>query len=77
MKTYRMQLIEANHEMPLEELLPRLFAEHGTNARVAKALGLSSMSLSRWLSLLGAEVRRERFVEHRTIVSFPKNTSAS
>jgi hypothetical protein len=75
-KTPKMTQIETLRGQPLEELLPRLFAEHRTTEAVADELKISSMSLSRWLEMLGAEVERTRYVEHRTTVRFPEYSEA-
>lgn len=76
-KTNLMRRIERERGIALEVLLPELFEQYRTNHAVAQELGLSSMQLSRWLIRLGADVRRERLVEHRTTVRFPGYSVAS
>lgn len=70
-KTALMRRIEHQRGRTMEELLPLLFEQHRTNQAVARELGVSSMRLTQWLDLLGAVIKRERSVEHRTVVSFP------
>lgn len=58
-KTHMMQLVEARMGRPLEELVPELLNKYRYQFEVARELGISESLLSRWMAMLGIEVRRE------------------
>ena len=57
-KTLKMRMMEIERGEALETLLPRLFDRLQTAEAVASELEISTVSLRRWLELIGAETRR-------------------
>ena len=58
LKSRGMQLVEHRLGRPLEEVLADLYVDQGmTVKQVAEELGVSSASVSRWMSELGIEAR--------------------
>ena len=59
-KTKAMLEIEERLGRPLEEVIPELYEEHGTEAGVAEALGITRHSLYFWRRMLGIEIENKR-----------------
>jgi hypothetical protein len=49
-KPHRLREVEQEHDQPLEQLIPELLAELGTQKAVADRLGVSQATISVWLS---------------------------
>lgn len=48
-RPYRLQEVEQEHEIPLEQLIPDLLSRLGSQKAVADHLGLSQTTISTWL----------------------------
>lgn len=55
--TRTMHEIEEREGRPIRDVLADLYAAHGKQARVARALGINQSTLSLWLLKLGLEQR--------------------
>ena len=49
----KMEEVTKKHGKPIEEVLIEAFKEHGTQAAVARALGVSPATIERWILLCG------------------------
>ena len=56
-KTPKMQEIETERNMPIEDLLQSLYLKHRRQTDVAKELGITQSTLSYWLMKLKLEER--------------------
>jgi transposase-like protein len=50
--TVTVQLLEARQGKPLREILVALYREHGSIAKVARALGVTRQTLWLWMKLI-------------------------
>jgi transcriptional regulator of aromatic amino acid metabolism len=57
-KTRRMWELEQRHGEPLEELLRRLYREHGSTRKVGEVLGVSGATVWYWMFRLGISRRQ-------------------
>jgi len=65
-KTKLMQRVEADHQRPLEKLLPEMVNEKGLSV-TAQELDVSKATLGYWLLKLGINVRRVALAPGETL----------
>ena len=65
-KTKLMQRVEADHQRPLEKLLPEMVNEKGLSV-TAEELDVSKATLGYWLLKLGINVRRVALAPGETL----------
>lgn len=66
MKTRYMELVELRRRQSLEELIRDLIEQGHTLEEVAEELGITRVTLYRWLDLLNARIETKRTVQFGT-----------
>lgn len=63
MAVRKRKIIEAEYGKPLPQILIELYKEHGSQTKVAQALGVNQSTVSDWLIRCGlVEVKRVQYV---------------